>query len=228
MNTYIYTHLGLGDQIICNAIIRFFENRYGPVFTFAKTNNVESVQFMFRDIAVTVVEVDNDDHVKQILRDKRDDRVICIGHCGNRWNDYLEKESFDQVFYQQAGVPFEERWNGFKYVQADNYPSPMLNPLEEPYEFFHDDPSRGFFIRRPEYEFGIGLAVKPLRDIANNIFLWDRVISAATEIHCINSSFLLLADSIPTTGKLFYHRYARREGGAFGYPRLKKNWTIID
>jgi len=52
------------------------------------------------------------------------------------------------------------------------------------------------------------------------------MIENAAEIHCIESSFLFLSDSIQTNGKLFSHRHARP---LYDYtiPNMKKEWKIL-
>jgi hypothetical protein len=59
-------------------------------------------------------------------------------------------------------------------------------------------------------------------DIYNNIFLYSKLIKDASEIHCINSSFVHLVDRIETSGKLIYHDV---RGSII---KLKKKWKIIN
>ena len=47
---YIYHHLGLGDHIICNGLIRNLINYDDKYFMFIKQHNLVSVKFMFRDL----------------------------------------------------------------------------------------------------------------------------------------------------------------------------------
>lgn len=47
---YIYHHLGLGDHIICNSIVRNFCDSYDTVYLFVKPHNYKNVEFMYRDL----------------------------------------------------------------------------------------------------------------------------------------------------------------------------------
>ena len=47
---YIYHHLGLGDHIIVNGLIRKIIKDDGLYFLFCKKHNVDSVEFMFKDL----------------------------------------------------------------------------------------------------------------------------------------------------------------------------------
>ena len=59
-------------------------------------------------------------------------------------------------------------------------------------------------------------------DIFKNIFYYVNLIKDATEIHCVNSSFLHLVDRVDTKAKLFYHDNRK------GVLKFKKNWKIIN
>tara|TARA_A100001035_G_scaffold238565_1_gene203270 strand:+ start:96 stop:314 length:219 start_codon:yes stop_codon:yes gene_type:complete len=63
--------------------------------------------------------------------------------------------------------------------------------------------------------------VEEKSDLFKNIFLYKKIIEEASEIHCINSSFLHLVDRVDTKAKLYYHDV---RGGII---KLKKKWKII-
>jgi hypothetical protein len=62
----IVHHLGLGDQIMLNGMVRYFAEK-DNVIIFAQRKHAESVQFMYRDIA---------DKVEIILVDSTNPREI--------------------------------------------------------------------------------------------------------------------------------------------------------
>jgi len=226
MKTYLYHNLGMGDHIICNAIVRHFAQELGLIHLFAKHHNSDSVKFMFRDIDVNVVCVADDREVEEIIEKGNADKVIRIGCTGDGWVSD-RNQTFDEVFYKQAGIDFKYRWDGFKYDIKETKPHErMYCGKSLDFIFVHDDKDRGFKIDESylaEREF----IITPERPKTSNMMMWDRFLSVSKEIHCINSAFLLLADSIPTTGKLFYHKYARNEGW-FCNPRLRKAWEVIE
>lgn len=212
----IYHNLGLGDSIICNGLVRHFAKDRN-VFVFCKTHNAPSVRFMFSDDP-RIVCVDVED-------DAATDRVKILGNC-----DVMRLtgsgHGFDRQMYEQAGVPFEQRWDGF-YAE---WPRPnLIKPPAPPYMLVHDDPERGFVIPP---------SVAPLADYppvshaihANrrspNIFDWLAVLECAAVIHCIPSSFSVLVDSIGThpEQKLFLHTSARPNGEL---PTYRKQWTRV-
>jgi hypothetical protein len=226
MIPYLYHNLGLGDHIICNALVRHYEHEYGLINLFAKHHNVASVKAMFYGLDVNVIGVRDDAEVEEIIKRNSGHKVYRIGCTGEGWKT-IGPETFDEVFYRQAGIPFERRWSGFKYEITPTAPHErMYCDGSEKFIFIHDDFGRGFNIR-PEYYKRDKKILTPKKGMTENVLMWDRFLHSAEEIHCINSSFLLLADSIPTTGKLFYHKYARNEG-EFCNPKLKKDWQVIE
>ena len=46
----IYHHLGLGDHIICNGLVRRLINNNETFGLFVKKQNVKNVEFMFKDL----------------------------------------------------------------------------------------------------------------------------------------------------------------------------------
>ena len=61
---YLYHHLGLGDHIICNGLVRLLTKNEKTYGLFCKEHNVKSVSFMFRDIKnLSIIPVNNDGDV---------------------------------------------------------------------------------------------------------------------------------------------------------------------
>jgi hypothetical protein len=220
--TYLYHNLGLGDHIICNAIVRHVAKAFDKVLLFAKRHNAESVKFMFRDINVVVVAVKSDQEAEEVLAYDLSENRIRIGCTGDKWVT-TGPETFDEVFYRQALMDFKDRWDGFKYEPSELF----FQGSKGKYKFIHEDSERGYTINKQYCDIKDIPILRPDRRASNNIFAWDRLIAEAEEVHCINSSFLLLADSIPTKGKLYFHKYARNEGD-FCVPKLRKDWTVIE
>ena len=69
-NLIIHTHLGLGDHFICCGLVRktILKNEYEKYFIVCKKHNCNSVKYLFNDFKnAEILEVDNDDQVKQFL-----------------------------------------------------------------------------------------------------------------------------------------------------------------
>jgi hypothetical protein len=58
---------------------------------------------------------------------------------------------------------------------------------------------------------------------------WRNVIRDAKEIHVIDSAPMHLIELLPTTGKLFYHKYARAQSSRQHMDAvLRKEWTVLE
>ena len=120
-------------------------------------------------------------------------------------------EATPMLWYKQLSVPFKELW--------DSCPIPELvesiAPSQESVVFIHDDHSRNQNIDIEGYR-------PPL---TSNILDHVPMIKAAREIHCMNSCFYHLVESMPqVSGDLFYHAYVRHP-----YPDLpmRHPWQVI-
>lgn len=231
MNAIVYTHLGLGDSIICNGLMREFASRLESLLTFAKPQNLESVRWMYRDQDnIHVIPMDYD-QINSFIKDTKPSNLLLVGDAGM---GCVEKcLNFDEWFYWQHDLDFEKRWSQF-YIQRDFVAESMLTHKvfalnnmfysfgrSNEYALIHQDDR--FRCDRVETKLP-KIYINPR--LTGNIFDYCQLIENATEFHCIESSFLFLADSIPTKGKLIAHRYARHYPED-NTPTLKKEWEII-
>jgi hypothetical protein len=93
---YIYHHLGLGDHIICNGLVRYYRDMYQKVTVFCKLHNFENVKYMYRDDEnIIVLPIGEDSDVLnyiQVNKLEKDIIKIGFGHMGIG-------SSFDESFY---------------------------------------------------------------------------------------------------------------------------------
>lgn len=176
---------------------------------------------MFSDepkIIVQEVTCPNDIFIMQVQHELNAVKVLKLG-C-YQGGPPLGQESFDETFYRQAGVDLSERWNSFKIPETKQT---LHGDLLEKCAFVADDDSRGFNIQHSK----VGLdrtLFRPWK--AHTIFEFVPILSNAPEIHCIDSAFMHLAESIPTKGKLFHHLYARNSG-VYHQVKKRKNWHVL-
>ena len=208
MNLYIYHHLGLGDHIICNGLVRNIYKNYAAsfpeIFLFCKDVNFKSVAFMYSDLKhLQIIKVKNDKGVKDYLKRLNNYKLKKIGF---EFRD-LKNRYFDQDFYKIAGIDFNKRWDDFSVIRNYNREKELfqrleLKPLE--YIFLHDNINRNFKI---DQKYVINKNKKIIKPFGTEtIFDWCTVLENAKEIHCIDSSFRLLADSLQlNTDLLFFH-----------------------
>lgn len=226
MNLFIVQHTGLGDHIICNAIVRHYCKSYDHVTICAKCHNYASVAFMFRDLEnLIVIPIHHSSRQSEIADNFLGD-VLKLGRTGNNWPG--NEPHFDMAMYRQAGVPHNHRWSHF-HIERDYYLERMLFDALEVcgrYAVIHDDKDRKIESIHNKNINKIFLDDSRCVNVCS-IFDYCFLLENATEIHCIDSCFRLLVDSIHPTGGLFFHRYVRGTK-RFPCPSSRLDWEIID
>jgi hypothetical protein len=199
---YIYHHLGLGDHIICNGLVRFYQEKFTFVKVFVKKHNYENVSYMFRDnpnIEFMVVNSD-DDVLGFISSNNLNTELIKIGF--EKLVGFKSK-SFDEGFYLGDGLPFEYRFEKFHYerdLEKEKEIYNKLNPNDEKFIFTHN--------------INIDKIRKDLKIIENptqyKLFDLLYTIERAEEVHLMESSLKCLVNSYNMDKpKFFYHQYVR-------------------
>lgn len=227
---YLLHHLGLGDHIICNGLVRSVQKSSGDEISLVTlSSNIKSVQRMYRDNpSIKTYEfvkpkggLDYFDYYKYMadINKKTGDSIIIAG-----FNEFLKYRglNFDEVFYRCCNIPFSSRWNNFYYERDDEKEREILkklNPSNERFIFVHDDPSRGYELNIDSNKMKV---VKNDPDIG--IFELGKVFESAAEIHCMESSIKCLIDSMPTVNADLYFYPDVRGFGAIS--KTTKNWKV--
>jgi len=222
---FLCHHLGLGDHIITNGLVRELLNRYDIINYPVKIHNVSNVSRMFGDVEqrVKILPVSGD--VDMINASRHHKNVMKFGIFSDSGAPQ-EGEYFCQWFYRSAAVDYKKRWSSF-YIPDRPAASPSFKGTQA-FSFVHDDVSRDLEIRqsligsydifRPDHHLG--------KSANYTIFDYKPVILASTEIHCMDSSFSCYIDHISEVRhkKKFIHRYIREENMN---PLYKNNWKVI-
>lgn len=228
---YIYPHLGLGDHIICHGIVRNICTKYNNEIheLVTKPQFINSLRFMYRDIKnLKLLLVENDHEAHVILDPLPEEKKIYIGHhhLQKFTNDGL---NFDEAFYKQIGLNFQRRWTDFNIQRDLDKEMTLLTKVKVPkeYIFIHEDTKRGFCIDKSKIKNKTLTIVTPQPDYTDNIFDYLTLIENAKEIHCFDSSFKLMIDSVlQNRNNLYYHislMHGRYKGKTFN----KLNWINI-
>ena len=199
----IHHHLGLGDHIICNGLVRQLGSatRFMPMASelgaantlVVKHSNLDNVMRMFRDINLTFAPVS-------------ESHQTFYGEVNLGWLANGDRTlNFDETFYKHAGVDFSHRWDSFhieRDYKQEKLVSDYLN-LPPRFALVNDVASAGKANVNIQTELPKIHLTRPL--VEKSMFDWMEVIERATEIHCINSSFVHLVDSMNPKAKLFFY-----------------------
>ena len=115
---FVHHHLGMGDHIICNGLIRSLlgtNSVFQSIAVFAKERNYKRVQRMFDDDSrITVISIPSDANEVLYVNAVVEQYKICdFIRCGFGMGDNLQNmglvSNFDEGFYACAGIPFREK-----------------------------------------------------------------------------------------------------------------------
>lgn len=208
---YIYHHLGLGDHIICNGLVRHYCKLYDNIVLFSYTHNLDNVSYMYRDLEnLEIFDFKSESEVVEfIIKNNLQSNLIRVGF--EKLNEYLDKMTFDQAFYNMIGLDFSIRFDQFYFNQneeIENLVCKTLNPNNEKYIFVIDDPKRG-------YNIDMNKVTDEYKVIHNDyqfkLFDYIKLLKNAEEIHTMQTGFLDLINSYKMDKpKIYRHTYVRQ------------------
>lgn len=219
---YIHHHLGLGDHIICNGLVRYLTKLTGAndVWLVVKKQNINNVVRMYADDRrIKFIPVSSDSEFYQFRMDWSKVILARIGF------EKCRDADFDVSFYDSVGVPFQERWNSWYCDRNADSEKNMIDELNLPTKFalVHDTSSIGKFDLSVNTDLPV-IRVSRIKS-ETSIFDWIGIIERATEIHCVDSSFIHLVNSVSdVTDSLFYHRIKQSKMQI----RFRKQWNVVE
>lgn len=197
---YIYHHLGLGDHIICNGLVRYFKEKEEMLSLFCYKRNYNNVRYMYRDDENIILQpFDSENDIQTYINEnKLSNQLIKIG-----FENLKGCETFDEAFYLNANVPFCMKFEKF-YVKRDYDLEKKiikeLNPNNDRYIFTHS-------VDYNKIESNLKIIENPTQ---YNIFNLVSLIENAEEVHLMESSLKCLVNSYKMDKpKFFYHQYVR-------------------
>jgi hypothetical protein len=199
----ILHHLGLGDHIICNGMVRHFYERNNDMQLCVAFSNARNVEHMYRDLpSLQLIQINKPTDADYLGTD-----VMRIGF--DKLPKYFGQMSFDRAFYDIAKLDFNIRFDKFGFERDYDREQQLikeLNPEGEPFIFIHDAPDKGFNIRTPDTKYKI-----IRNDLRFLIFDYIGLIEAAEEVHFMQSSFKELICSYRLLKpRLYQHNYVRQ------------------
>ena len=222
---FIHHHLGLGDHIICNGLVRYIIKKYDVknMCVVAKYSNINNVKRMFEDVPeVQFLAINEDKEFLDFYKTQGNTPLFRVGF------EKCRNQEFDRSFYESVGVPFQARWEYWDFQRNYEQENLLIEELDitEDYIFVHDVSSVG------TYDLNIDSDLRQIKlsrlKSEKSIFDWLGIIERAKEVHCINSSMIHLINSYNFNNKKFYHTIKetlRRENMGF---TLQNDWRFVN
>jgi hypothetical protein len=213
----VHHHPGLGDHLICNGLVHTILDREDFVYLAARRRNLRTVECLYsEEPRVEVFPVDHErDDVDAFAR-RMNLPVIRIGF------EHCDKKRFDESFYEQMGVPFEDRYRRSRLPRHIPDEDRVFESFAHASDYVvtHRENSLGLFNLRIESDLP-RVDIRMGMDRSNNLLACRRLIMQAREIHCVNSSVLHLVDSLDPPGARYYHAVRRTDF------KLRPCWTVV-
>ena len=228
---FLIHHLGLGDHIICNGLVRELIKRCDLIYFPVKHHNFLTVKFMFRDIPnhIKYVTVNNDNEMLywETMNSQIFDESVRLGNFYE--NNFVNRhENFCQGFYENVNIDYEKRWESF-YI---DYGIPKISTDKTDYNFLHEDQSRQYVISNKYKEQNYFEPKHILgQKTETTIFDYYNVIKDSNEIHCMDSSFSAWIDHVQELKDKpkYIHRYVKKYKEPDGMWQIYgNNWQILE
>jgi len=231
----LYSHLGLGDQIILSgAINKLSSNGHKlHIVSYGKFKN--SMDYLYKNnLNIKIFYLP--DYLNSSLQDHPDidEKVREYGSLLNieilkiGYENINKRLPFYEGLYKQLKLNYKVSYKNFKLEHNDNLNSDLKKHLFEINSIDNEE----FILIHNEHSTGVKklknipdkkiISVSKKTDPMGNMFLYQKLIYEASQIHCINSSFIHLVDRLNTPANLFYHDLI---GSTL---KLKNKWQIIN
>ena len=229
----IVPHLGLGDMIILNGLVRDACEAHDEVLLFVKKAYISSIRSLFGDVTNLRLKFVAEAHefTAELFRSTAAmgyDMMFLGQHSGTRWRalDPL----WSRALYRQAGLDPARMYTGFRVARHPDREAAMLEAVRravgDVYVVVHDDAARGFVIRTSSLPPGMPVVhVDDPRWRTANIFDYAAVIDNAIQFHGFDSCFMLMADFLGVKARTFCHAYFKDP--ALDQAFYRTNVTII-
>ena len=217
----IHHHLGLGDHIICNGLVNEM-SRHKNIYLICKMQYYKNIRYLYREnnnvkvIPLTKVmtrSIKSEKKISKLLSFFLFTKINYIGF------QQEEGDYFDELFYKQANIDFKYRYMSF-YVPNDS--ENMINIPNSKFRLIHKESSLGNYNLNIESDDLINIFVS--KELGKNIFSYIDLIKSAQEIHCVDSAFIHLVDSLKLSNSLYFHD-VRKDKYKFN---LNNKWKIIN
>lgn len=200
MNKLISHHLGMGDMIVMNGLVRFIyerdKDKYDAIYLLCYEHNSRNVERMYEDLAklkLLIIHQDNQigGAIDGFIGDKEDFHLDQDGYA-------LYDKIGDDAFFTKYDKSLRKK---FYIRRHDSAEEQVLKKMEwylngQEYIFIHDDVERGYEIKNlPD-------GIKKVR-LPKDVALFDGLLlmERAKECHVISSAFVCLLQSMPSLNK---------------------------
>ena len=207
MDEIVFSHgWGLGDAFIHNGIVNTYSNFFEQIHLACHIENLPTLECLYKDNHKVKLFKCNDpvysmgEHMRQYAKENNITQIF--NRSMNR-NDYY-RPTMEKDFYSYYNLDFSLRYLQFKLPQNIPNQEKLYNQLikQKPYCLINQWCSEG----KINYSVNNNLSQVYLEPgHTNNMLEYMKIIREADEIHCIDTSWYHLIESINIKANLFFH-----------------------
>ena len=108
-----YTHLGLGDHIVCNGLLNHFSESFSEIYLPVKSRDLNNLNYLYKDNdRIKVFKIEHETEVKDInnFAEINNLTILKVGF-------KKRKPPFNISFYEQFDLPYNYSFNKFKIIR---------------------------------------------------------------------------------------------------------------
>lgn len=203
-------HLGLGDMLVSNALIRHMCSRHRDVVTVVKKAYMRNGLALWADVEnLSVYPLADGEVVPFEIFQALGFACLVLGDNGiSQWHKSLD---WTRDLYAQAGVPSNIIRRGFVIRRDKAREQALYDRIvaghDGPYMFVHDDPSRNYTIdpRRLPALKTVHPGLLEDEDPSTCLFDYCKIIECAQEVHVMDSCFAWLVELAGLHDNIFMH-----------------------
>lgn len=214
----LHHHLGLGDHFVCNGLVNFLSDSYDTIYLPCKKNNFNTVELLYSENQkVKVFKIDKSEFQEvEHFSQYSSTPILRVGF--NNCNIF----EWNTSFYSQLNIDFSIRYSRFRLPSRIENEENIFRLLSKnDYCLIHCESSEAKYSLNIDGKKQI-VEVSKEKDPYGNLLNYVKLIKNAKEVHCINSSFFHLVDSVETNAKLFYHDVRKRDF------KITDKWKIVN
>ena len=172
-----YTHLGLGDHIVCNGLLNHFSESFNKIYLPVKSRDMNNVNYLYKDNnKVHTFKIEHETEVKDISNFAKENNLVTL-----KVGFKKRKPPFNLSFYEQFDLPYSISVEKFR-VSRDKAKEESLYQhlkgiynIKGPYQIVHNQSSYGKVELITNKKLST-IFIEKETDIYKNIFLYLKLI----------------------------------------------------
>jgi hypothetical protein len=220
-----YSHLGLGDQIVCVGLVNFLSEKYSKIIVPCHDWNENMMSYIYKENpSVETVGGGNrgvrdhliKKHFDMSLKDAIDKNlVIEAGYNKLSW-------PWNHSFYHANNFSYDISFDHFRLPESEEEDNELFDHLMSIYNIsgdyavVSDEYSKGKFDLDVKTDYPI-VYIRQSENLRKNMFFLRKVLVEAKEVHLVNSGLFHFVERLPIKGNIHYYN-ARGKDFAFYKP----------